>query len=1156
MNSWFGQSPHLTCGLPQMPRTPLVGAGWGVAGPAALGIVPAHWEHVGPPAEKATEEGDLLGGSGTVRHGRLRHPDDRIRLFGGQTGFSRAARPLKLVEPGLKAPALGIERGQLPANGLDLAFHGARRFVDLSPMQRGNIRAAAADREVGLETRVPVAPSATEYLWSARPTARCFMSVVAHAAYCRRMLIDSRAAAERNTAARTPSPSPARGSARTRARAVLDRPPETQGWSTTDEQEIELRRWRGRTEIGAVEPLEPRAPVFGTFRVHSESGSSYDVEIRSFGQRLNSCGCIDRRVSGLGTCKHIEGVLETLRRQGAHEDGSARASPRVEIFLDRPNGAIPRIVWPEGRRTSEAVRAWLAPFLKADRTLRPEPAMVAGLLKAWTDAPAHIRRQVRVSQYFVPWLERQHRLRSRDKARAAFLREVEAGKASFDDLTRLPLLPYQRDGLLHLAFGERALLADEMGLGKTVQAIAAAELLARRRGVARVLVVCPASLKSEWEEQIARFTERPARPVFGPRQARLAAYREPTFFNIVNYEQVLSDAADINALLEPDLVILDEAQRIKNWQTKTAREVKKLRSPFAFILTGTPLENRIDELYSIVQYLDPELLGPLFRFNREFYVLDDRGRPTDYQNLAALRDRVAPVMLRRRKADVETELPGRTVTNYFVAMADEQRARYDEYANKAARLLALAQRRPLRPEEFEQLQKWLACMRMICDTPAILDPECRISPKLEELERVLADLIAEPNAKIIVFSEWERMLDMVRELAREMGLEAAWHTGSVPQHRRRAEINRFKQDPQCRLFLSTDSGSVGLNLQVASAVVNVDLPWNPAKLEQRIARAWRKGQVRSVTVVNLVAEESIEHSMVHLLGAKQALADGVLDGKGDLDALKMPSGRAAMIDRMAMLMRASVRPAGMTAAKPQAPPAEETVAEELKRRHGERALLIEVRRGADGRVRLLAVLDADSATLAAEAKRLAVSGEGVAPAVEVIDHATWNLLQRLQASGAIQFVGTSPRQLHQSAALADDPAARLAAARAAELRSLAERHLRKAQVLAAGGFPEEVAPLISSSVGHAAAARLALLGELTADTMSATPAEVCDLVARQELPAQAAELIDNSSATAALSVTNAERLLAAAAEVVLACTNGAQPAVHRATSVDSDLQGQ
>ena len=369
-----------------------------------------------------------------------------------------------------------------------------------------------------------------------------------------------------------------------------------------------------------------------------------------------------------------------------------------------------------------------------------------------------------MSRHFSPWLDRLRRERSREEARAAFLAEVKDGAASFD-LLRHPLLPYQREGMLHLAFGERALLADEMGLGKTVQAIAACELLARRKGIERVLVVCPASLKAEWEEQIARFTDRPARSVFGARPARLAAYREPPFFTIVNYEQVLGDAPDMNEILRPDVIVLDEAQRIKNWQTKTARRVKSLRSPYAFVLTGTPVENRIDELYSIVQYLDPELVGPLFRFNRDFYELDERGRPVDYKNLAELRRRLQPVMLRRRKSDVESELPGRTVKNYFVPMVEEQRLRYDGLPRPAARLLAQAQRRPLTPKEFDRLQMLLACMRMICDTPAILDPTCRVSPKLEELEGILSDLLEEPDRKIIVFSEWERMLELVRELA-------------------------------------------------------------------------------------------------------------------------------------------------------------------------------------------------------------------------------------------------------------------------------------------------------------------------------------------------------------------------------------------------------
>ena len=931
-----------------------------------------------------------------------------------------------------------------------------------------------------------------------------------------------------------------KASRKDRARAVRDRPPVSQGWRTTDDEEIALRRWRGRTEIVAIEALEPEHPIFGTFRTRSGSGNSYDVEIRSLDGLTNSCGCIDHRANGLGTCKHIEGVLAALRQRGAKafRAASASGSPRVEVLLDRRDSAHPTIAWPiSGGDGLRIARAWLGPFLGSDGTLDDDPEKIAALVATWQAAPPKVSRCVRISRHFGPWLERLQRLRSREQARMEFLAEVESGKASFD-LVRLPLLPYQREGMLHLAFGERALLADEMGLGKTVQAIAACELLAQRKDIARVLVVCPASLKAEWEEQIARFTARPAKSVFGARLQRLAAYHEPVFFNIVNYEQVLADADDINAVLAPDVVVLDEAQRIKNWQTKTARRVKSLRSPYAFVLTGTPVENRIDELYSIVQFLDPELVGPLFRFNREFYQLDERGRPVDYQNLAELRRRVALVMLRRRKSDVENELPGRTVKTYFVPMVDEQRQRYEEYRVPAARLIAQAQRRPLLPKEFDRLQMLLACMRMVCDTPAILDPTCRVSPKLEELERVLGDLFEEPDRKIIVFSEWERMLELVRELAAEMGVEAAWHTGSVPQQRRRAEIVRFKKDPACRLFLSTDSGSVGLNLQVASAVVNVDLPWNPARLEQRIARAWRKNQTRSVTVVNLVCEDSIEHGILHLLGQKQALADGVLDGQGDLGALKMPSGRAAMIERMQSMMQAA------DALVPRIVSADEAIAEELQRRHGERALLIEARQGGDGRIQILAVLDLDRDALAAEAKRLAATG-GAGLAVEIIDRATWLVMRRLQSSGMLQLVEGPVRVLHRAPELAEvEGAAGDSTARVAELRRQAERALRMARVLAIGGFPEEAPPLLAKAIGHGAAAKLSALGELSAGVSMATPVQVRDLVERNALPSQAASTLAALwPAAGAPSGAEVGRLLEATAQVLAACEDGmeAQP---------------
>jgi len=867
-------------------------------------------------------------------------------------------------------------------------------------------------------------------------------------------------------------PPPAgRGSRRAKAaRSVIEKRPSFQGWLSTDTDEIDRRRWRGQTEIVDVEALEPEQPFFGTYRVRSNGGSDYVVEIRSLEGGDNSCGCHDFWFNGLGTCKHIEGVLYRLRsrRKRAFATAARQGSPRVEIYAP-PRQERFCVTWP-AVEVSPELHALVRSLVEAGDD---EAGAIAAVRRALAAASAEVADAVRLSRHLDRWLEDRRRQAERVAARQAFLSEVAAGRASLD-VVHLPLLPYQREGVMHLAFGERALLADEMGLGKTVQAIAACELLRRLRGIERVLVVSPASLKAEWQDQIARFSDLSVNVVYGNRASRLKAYESSAFFHLTNYEQVIGDFREINERLRPDVVVLDEAQRIKNWQTKTARAVKALRSRYAFVLTGTPLENRIDEIYSIVQFLDPGLLGPLFRFNRDFYVLDERGRPADYQNLAELHRRLRPVMLRRRKADVEEQLPGRTIKTYFVDMTAEQRERYGEYEARVARLIHIARRRPLTVQEFERLQRWLACMRMLCDTPFILDADCRDCPKLEELERLLGDLLAEPGRKVIIFSEWERMLSMVRDLASEMGLDHAWHTGSVPQQKRRAEIHRFKQDPACRLFLSTDSGSVGLNLQAAEVVINLDLPWNPAKLEQRIARAWRKHQTRPVHVFNLVAENSIEHRMLHVLDQKQALADGVLDGQGDLGAIKLPSGRAAFVERLEAMMG---KGADERAARPE--PAE-TLCDDLAAAYGDELLLVQAHTHAVGRQSLLVVLGGDAVAARQDIERRVAGigeGEGPPPVVEVLDRDTWSAIQRLVAAGDLSFTAAQSRDVHRSPRLddtgADERERRLHQAR--ELFGQADRKSRMAALLATGGFGNEaVAPLAEAS-------RLALRSVLALD---------------------------------------------------------------------------
>lgn len=858
-----------------------------------------------------------------------------------------------------------------------------------------------------------------------------------------------------------------------KAQQVIEKKPAFQGWSTSDAEEVERRRWRGRTEIVSCEALEDGQSHFGNFRVRSLSAVDYVVEIRSLAERENSCSCHDFVTNGLGTCKHIEGALNHLRQRGKRAFAAAAktGSPRVEIYATGRGEPGLRLLWPGAGNVSLARE-------RIEALVQDLEQGATDALQSLRDLAAKAPGSLRVSRTVERWLDEGQRAATRRRSREAFLADVEAGRQTLDVVGH-PLLPYQVEGMLHLAFGERALLADDMGLGKTVQAIAACALLRRLHGIGRVLVVSPASLKSEWQEQIGRFTNFPVRIVAGPRAKRLAQYGEPAFFTLTNYEQIISDGAEINRVLAPDVVILDEAQRIKNWQTKTARAVKGLRSRYAFVLTGTPLENRIDEVYSIVQYLDPKLLGPLFRFNRDYYVLDERGRPVDYKNLEDLGRRLRPVMLRRRKGEVETQLPGRTMKNYFVAMTEEQRLRYADYEAPAQRLIAQAQRRPLLKAEFDRLQQILACMRMVCDTPYILDPECRDCPKLEELEHLLGELLAEEECKIIIFSEWVRMLELVRELAVEMNVEFAWHTGQVPQERRRAEINRFKKDPACRLFLSSESGGVGLNLQVANTVINMDLPWNPAKLEQRIARAWRKNQTRPVSVINLVCENSIEHRMVFLLNQKQALAEGVLDGLGDLKGIRMPTGRAAFVERMQAMM------ADVGQALEAAPDPALATRDDLLDRHGDRLLALVGRADETGRESLIAVLDDAPDRLQEESQRL--KAQSAIP-VEVLDRASFEAIRRLEAAGLLRFVGDAGRELHRAPAL-DDGGRAQRLQQAGALAAEADRKLRMSALLAGGGFEAEAMAPAKDALGLV----LKSLATVSDDEAAADEATAVDL---------------------------------------------------------------
>jgi hypothetical protein len=428
---------------------------------------------------------------------------------------------------------------------------------------------------------------------------------------------------------------------------------------------------------------------------------------------------------------------------------------------------------------------------------------------------------------------------------------------------------------------------------------------------------------------------------------------------------------------------------------------------------------------------------------------------------------------------VESELPERTDRNHFVAMHPAQRDNYALHEQQVMRLATIAQRRPLSPQEQDKLQRELAMMRMICDTNYILDEEDRVCPKLGELEKLLEEC-AQNDAKVIVFSEWERMLKLVREHCDDQGIGYAWHTGSVPQKRRRSEINAFKNDPACRVFLSTDSGATGLNLQTASVVINCDLPWNPAKLEQRIARAWRKHQTRPVTVVNLISENTIEHRMLDTLARKQTVASSVLDTPGEVTEIKIRGGRQAMVERLQQLVAPAPVPPPSKENAGAAPPSSIGPAHDPARHFAQRAaerlngalVRCEERYPQSGSHSVLvAIVARDALAWKAELQALHAEtcGNGktdpLAPIqLEVLDQATEDAIQRLIGAGILTGAYRAARPLFpdsecESISLTPEEQARIQ-----QYQDLASRDLRIARLLGEGGFDDETTPALEKAI--------------------------------------------------------------------------------------------
>ncbi len=627
--------------------------------------------------------------------------------------------------------------------------------------------------------------------------------------------------------------------------------------------------------------------IYGDHILTNEKGTKYRIYLRDFENETGYSDSADAQKNKLGTTKHIMYVFAKLKENNGLYNRLNKTYPFVEIFCDPLNDYKISWFYPQELPTQE--KLLISKYFKNKKNIEDDKAL--SFLKFIEEAES------------VPSIK--IRPEVRDKVEKAYEQELlhDLKSRTILDYNSInaELYPYQKEGVDFCLFKKYAIIADEMGLGKTLQAISIAVLKKQHLGFEKALIVCPASLKEQWKKEIEKFSNEKAEIIQGFPKERERIYLESeAFFMIVNYETVLRDH-QILSKIGIDFMILDEAQKVKNFETKTASAIKRVPARHTLVITGTPIENKLIDIYSIVNILDPHFFGPLWEFSYQHCLFDSEkpNKINGYYDLKKLNKKLNKILIRREKRNVLDQLPNVQQINVPIELSPMQAEYHASYAHGIA---CIIRKKFLTPYDLNRLQMLLTNMRMVCDSTFLVDEETNESPKLVELENILLKQLDLKNTKrkIIIFSEWIKVHKLIGQFLRENNIGFAELNGKIPVKSRGEIIRRFETNEHCNVFLSTEAGGSGLNLQVADTLINFELPWNPAKKNQRIGRIDRLGQTSNhLTIFNLITKNSIEQQIAAGLLVKQNLFDGVLGSDAQANFVDFSSkGRSQFIEQL------------------------------------------------------------------------------------------------------------------------------------------------------------------------------------------------------------------------------------------------------------------
>jgi SNF2 family DNA or RNA helicase len=487
--------------------------------------------------------------------------------------------------------------------------------------------------------------------------------------------------------------------------------------------------------------------------------------------------------------------------------------------------------------------------------------------------------------------------------------------------------PYQKVGSHFLADRGQAAVFDGVGLGKTVQIIGACQILFNRGKARRALIVTLNSLKRQWAREIEKFTGEPAIAVYGSPAKRKKlikgfASRNDVRYLVVNYETLRNTQYMKEIKKIPfDIVALDEAQKIKSGVTDHYLDIQPSQNakachelmhiPYRFIATATPVQSRAEEIWSLFYFVNPNILGPWEFFRERYCQYSKRYGITRSMNLGELYYRIAPHFIRRTKEmpEIQQQLPKVQHSHIFLEMTDAQEKIQEYILNKiqeikdeirSIRGTKVINGQLMSPEQLKEyydgmIQGLQTFLIETCDAPELLvhpessnmsksvvadlglsEKELKKSPKLEQLKDFVKQILNdEPSSKIVVFTKFERMARILYEQLPHSVL----YTGQIADREKEHAVQRFREDPNTRIFIGTDAASTGLNLQVSNYLIHFDLPWDPTMIEQRNGRIDRTGNPHpNIAIYYYVMNDSYEENMIELLFKKAEMAKEILTG--------------------------------------------------------------------------------------------------------------------------------------------------------------------------------------------------------------------------------------------------------------------------------------